>query len=308
MRRSSSRRGRSKNQHWVPQFYLRYFATPASKGKECPQVWIFAAEPDDGDEKLTSIRNVCGKRFLYSPMQPSGERDWSLDERLDSLESTLGMVWPALAENYVDLADQPLRQGLSLFIAVMYLRNPEVRSEVEQVHRKLVEMYEAAPKLPDGTPNIDTIEISGHAHPFDSSGWHEYRSWAKHEHDRFFANVVRSEATRIANDLLQKRWSIVVATEETFITTDKPVAIHHQSKERFGFGTPGTIVTFPLSSTRMLVLDDMHNEPANQYYPLKGGSGASFNFTTWRNASRFLITGRPVPVVLDEMLALAAAT
>ena len=241
-------------------------------------------------------------------MQPGGQRDWSLDERLDSLESTLGMVWPALADDFVDLTNQRLRQAVALFTAVMYLRNPEVRSEVEQIHRKLVEMYESAPKLLDGTPDIGSIEINGQVHRFNSSGWHEYRSWTKHEHDRFFAHVVHSEATRIANHLLQKRWSVVFATEETFITTDKPVAIHHQSKERYGFGTEGTMITFPLSPTRMLVLDDMHNEPANQYYPLKGGSGASFNFTTWRNASRFLITGRPVPVVLEEMLALEAAT
>ncbi len=216
------------------------------------------------------------------------------------------MVWPDLAEDYVNLADQPLRQGLSLFVAVMHLRNPEVRSEVEQIHRKLVDVYESAPKLPDGTPNIDAIEISGQPQPFEGTDWHEYRSWAKHEHDRFFANVVRSEVTRIANHLLQKRWSVVFATEETFITSDKPVAMHHQGKVRFGFATQGTIVTFPLSPTRMLVLDDMHNEPTNQYYPLKGGSGASFNFTTWRNASRFLITGRSVPDVLEEMLALGS--
>ncbi|RIK45780.1 MAG: hypothetical protein DCC58_05425 [Chloroflexi bacterium] len=308
MRRNSTPRGRSKHQHWVPQFYLRYFATAASRSEEYPQVWIFSTEPDDGDEKLTSVRNVCGKRFLYSPVQPGGERDWSLDERLDSLESALGMVWPALAEGFVNLADQPLRQGIALFTAVMYLRNPEVRSEVEQIHRKLVLLYEAAPRLPDGTLNIGSIEISGQVHRFDSSGWHEYRSWTKNEHDRFFAQLVRSEATRIADHLLRKRWSVVFANEETFITTDKPVAMHHQSKERYGFGTEGTMITFPLSPTRMLVLDDMHNEPANQYYPLQDGSGASFNFTTWRNASRFLITGRPVPVVLEEMLALETVT
>ena len=294
----------SKHQHWVPQFYLRCFATPASRNDPLPQVWIFSKEPEDGDEKLTSVRNICGKRFLYSPMQPNGERDWSLDELIDSLESTLGKLWHSLANNFVDLANQPLRQGLALFIAVMHLRNPVVRAQVEQLHGEFVAAYETVPRLADGTPNIKTIEIGGKEYPFDSSNWHDYRSWTKNEHDRFFASIVRSEAIEIADLFFRKRWSIVFDMEETFVTTDKPVAMHHGSREMFGLGTDGTVVTFPLSPTRMLVLDDMHNEPANQYYPLKSGNGASFNLTTWRNASRFLITGRPVPVVLEEMLSL----
>jgi hypothetical protein len=33
---------RAKNQHWVPQFYLRHFATPETRGKDGAQVWIFS--------------------------------------------------------------------------------------------------------------------------------------------------------------------------------------------------------------------------------------------------------------------------
>lgn len=308
MRRKPAAPARSKHQHWVPQFYLRYFATRATRHDEHPQVWIFSKDPADGDEKLTNIRNVCGKRYLYSPMQTTGERDWALDERLDDLESLLGPVWPALADAYVDLADTSIRKGLALFTAIMYLRNPEVRLAVEYIHSKLVEFCEAAPRLQDGMPDIQEVEINGQVHSVTMTGWHDYRAWTKHDHDRFFAHFVQAEATRTAEHLLRKRWSIICTDDDTFITTDKPVAMNHQSREKFGFGTQGTIVTFPLSPTRMLIFDDMNAEPANQYYPLKEGNGAAFNFTTWRNANRFLITGRPVPEVLKEMLALEAGT
>jgi hypothetical protein len=56
-------------------------------------------------------------------------------------------------------------------------------------------------------------------------------------------------------------------------------------REKFGFGTPGVMVTFPLGPKRMLVMDDMHHEPASQYYPPKDANAASFNLTTWRNAA-----------------------
>ncbi|MCI1711400.1 MAG: DUF4238 domain-containing protein [Chiayiivirga sp.] len=88
------------------------------------------------------------------------------------------------------------------------------------------------------------------------------------------------------------------------MTTDKPVGLQHQQREKFGIETQGTIVTFPISPRRILILDDMHSEPANQYYPLTKGNGAAFNVTIWRSARRFLITGRPVTEVLEEMLVL----
>lgn len=59
-----------------------------------------------------------------------------------------------------------------------------------------------------------------------------------------------------------------------------------------------------LGPKRMLLMDDMHHEPANQYYPLKDASAGSFNLTTWRNGSRFMITGRPVHSVLGEIISL----
>jgi hypothetical protein len=143
----------------------------------------------------------------------------------------------------------------------------------------LVEAFDAAPKLADGTPDIEGIEINGKYHPISSNGWHEYRAWDDAGHDRFFANLVRAEAMRIAEHLVQKRWSIVLADTDTFITTDKPVGLQHQQREKFGIETQGTIVTFPISPRRILILDDMHSEPANQYYPTDQGE--------WRGVQRY---------------------
>lgn len=304
MKRQPTIRNRAKHQHWVPQFYLRYYATPESRTSKQPKVWIFSKDEGDGDEKLTSVRNVCGQRYLYSPMLETGGRDWALDDLLNELESGLGSIWPALVERYIALDDPHVRRAVALFVAVTHLRNPDVRAQVEQMHSTLVKIYEDGPMLADGTPDIAGIEINGKYHPVSTNGWHQYRTWGKDDHDRFFVDIVRSEAIRTAQHLMEKRWSVVLAEEDTFITTDKPVGLQHEAREKFGIQTEGTIVTFPLSPRRLLVLDDLHAEPANQYYPLAEGAGAAFNFTIWRSARRFLITGRSVPVVLEEMLSL----
>ena len=49
---------------------------------------------------------------------------------------------------------------------------------------------------------------------------------------------------------------------------------------------------------------DLHQEPANQYYPLREGIAGPFNMTIWDSSSRFMITGRPIPEVLSEIVSL----
>jgi len=297
--------GRAKHQHWAPQFYLRYFATPATRDSKKPQLWIFSKNSTDGDEKLTSVRNVCGRRYLYSPKQPNGERTWELEDKLCDVETLLSQLWQALATDFVNLGDEHIRKAIALFVAVMHFRHPEIRQDVEKIHKQLVDFYKAAPQREDGIPNVDSLEIQGKTYKLNTSDWNNYNSWNQDDHHRFFAEFVQSEAGSMAIHLLRKRWSVVFSEADTFVTTDKPVVLQHQTRERFGFGTNGTIVSFPLSPTRLLVMDDLHPEPANQYYPLAESNAGSFNFTVWHGASRFLLTGRPLEEVLTEICELA---
>lgn len=224
---------------------------------------------------------------------------------MGDVETLLAQVWAELAEGYVPLDDEGVRKGLSLFVALMHLRNPAVREEVERVHERVVALFSTVPRRYDGAPDVRGVEIDGRVHELDVSDWHNYRSWGREDHDRFFAHIVQSEAGRIAKMLLSKRWSVVCSEEDAFITTDKPVSLHHLEREKFGFGTPGVLVTFPLGPRRMLVMDDMYHEPSSQYYALKDSNAGSFNLTTWHNGSRFMITGRPLPEVLNEIASLA---
>lgn len=87
-----------------------------------------------------------------------------------------------------------------------------------------------------------------------------------------------------------------------FITTDNPVITENQERERFGLRTKGTFITFPLSPTRVLCMDDKFEEPASQYYPLKDKSGAAFNQVQWAKAYRFMISNRSPVDVLTEII------
>lgn len=308
MRRKSSPSSCSKHQHWVPQFYLRYFATPESRDSKTPQVWIFSKNPEDGDEKLTSVRNVCGKRYLYSPKQLDGTRSWALDDQLNDVETLLGRIWPILATDFVDLSDEHIRKALSLFVAITHMRHPDMRYAIEGIQGNLVEVYETVPLHSDGTPMVESVKYQGKYYKFDTTDWHEYKNQGKDEYDRAFADLVQSETGRMAKHLLKKRWSVLLSQREVFVTSDKPVGLQHLIRDRYGYGTNGTIITFPLSPSRLLVMDDLDSEPANQYYPLIEETTGAVNMTIWQRAQRFLITERPVPEVLMEFDALSHAS
>jgi len=291
------------NQHWVLQFYLKHFATPETITTKSPKVWIFSKDKKDGDPSLPNIRNICAKRYLYSPIGSDGQRQWALESKLHNLESALSTVWPSLANGYVDLMQQKsIRKLVALFVSVMHLRHPDSFTESIQIHNRMVQMYEKAPKRMDGRPDIDVIEINGEMHEIDTIGWDEYRNWNKNDHHRFFARIIHSHTVFLAELLLKKRWSVIYSEKTAFVTSDHPVGKQHQKKEKFGFATEGTIISFPLSPTRLLVIDDMHCEPECQYYPLHNNDPGPFNLLIWRNGSRFMISQRNIDEVLLEMV------
>jgi len=292
---------KAKQQHWVPQFYLRYFSTPDTVFTNNPQVWIFSKDENDGNESLTNIKNICGKRFLYSPKNNEGQRSWGLEDKLSNLEKLLSEIWEQLAIDFIDLSNPAIRKALALFVSVMYLRHPDNLNKAKIVHKNIVNSFERCPKNPDGTPHINAIAINGKLFNIDVSGWHDFNSWGTIEHHRLFIDQVH-QATDLAEILMKKRWSVIFTESNQFITSDKPIFKEHLKKKIFGLDTEGTIISFPLSQRRLLVMDDFYNEPANQYYPLNAGTLGIHNFNIWHNAKRFMISGRPIIDVLNEII------
>lgn len=293
---------KSKNQHWVPQFYLREFSTPETRQSNDPQVWIFSKNDADGIEKLTNVRNVCAKRYLYSPVDNCGQRSWDVDDKLEEVESLLARVWSQVGSDFVDFRDSALRKGMALFIATMHVRHPDNLQMVKSVHEKFVSSLDKVPKNSAGYPDVDTVLYQGKELEVDLSDWGSCSDVDRDGYHRLFTETIREQAGKLAEVLLKKRWSVVLADDECFITSDRPVAVQHPTRKVFGLGTEGVIVSLPLSPTRVLILDDEFEEPGDQYYMLKWENLGGFNYGIWHGGSRFLITGRSVPEVLSEII------
>ena len=108
-------------------------------------------------------------------------------------------------------------------------------------------------------------------------------------------------AADTAELLMSMRWAVVFSDEPVFVTTDNPVTVLHPSLTFRGLRNPETSVLFPLSPTRCLHLDNRHNEPDGQYYPLND-TAPSTNLLLWRHANEHLFSHRDPDLVCAELV------
>jgi len=282
----------TKRCHWVPQAYLRNFAADPERRK----IWRFSKNQDGGDPELKPIEKVAVRFHLYAPKEAETERrNDSMERKLGSLENFLGQpLWHELSYGYVDLSSEPVRKMVSLMVAVMQFRNPAHFEMHKAFHRQMVESISAM-----GSPPF-TYEFQGEKFRLDADSWVEFRDATEEDLRRTWLADLGSAAW-YAKELMAMRWVIVEAKRPTFVTSDNPVTIIHPSLQFRGLSNPETMVTFPLSPTRLLHLDHRYSEPANVYYPLID-NGAAQNLMIWRHATEHMLSSRHPDEVCRDLL------
>jgi hypothetical protein len=293
-----------KNQHWVPQFYLREFAIPETRGDGKEQVWIFSRRHSDNLEtKRVSTRNVAAQNFLYSPLRKDGSRSFAGEQMLADVDGFLSQFWPRIANGLIDFdANQGIRRGLAWFMALLLARHPDQIEVAAKIQEEMLRLYESVPKDEQGRPKIASIEIEETTHDFDNSDWAAYRDATHADIQQNVADNIRPLTIELTEHLLNKKWAIVVAPHPVFVTSDRPVYFLNSERKRFGIRTPGTRIIFPISPTRVLLAHDDERGKANSYVHLRRGDVIPWNFLTWVHAKQFLISHFEPSLLLAEMV------
>lgn len=281
----------TKRCHWVSQSYLKAFAADEAGQK----IWRFSK--NDGDPELKPIENVAVRFYLYAPMAADGTRDDPVERKLSEVEQWFGEpIWKALCTSELDLTWEPLRKMLALIVATTYVRNPVQFETWKRIHRQMVERVSGLESMPT------RVTIGGVEHQVDASDWPDFRD-AGEERMKAAWNDYIAGAGDIAPRLLGMRTVMVAAKKPVFITSDNPVTITHPSLEFLGIRDPETTITFPISPTRMLVLDNRHSEPDGVYYELADDNAAAQNLLVWRNAMEHMFSHRHTDEVCAEFVA-----
>jgi hypothetical protein len=276
----------NKSQHWVPRFYLRYFATPESRNGKHPQIW--ALPNVEGEEFLTNVSKVAAERYLYTPLKPGGGRDTTVDERLSEVETLLAQLWPKIANNDYPL-DKGFRQGLSLFISTLYLRHPSKLQRHRHFRKAVMDAVAAAPKDGRGRPRIMSFLIGGQKYPIDTSDWEYFANATAEEEKASWNDTILSNGGFYAKYLMTLPWTVFSSNEEVFVTSDHPVVLTHRELPDPSLNAPGTIIQLPISPTRLLTIGDERFDDG-KVFRLRDGGECDFNFLIFRSARRYLFS------------------
>ena len=284
-------RQKKKRNHWVPQAYLRAFAADSPARRK---VWTLSKVA--GEPVLRPIRKVAVGFYLYAPRNKKGERDYSFEDKLASLEQQFGNpYWKHISTGYPDLTSTAIRKGLALLTAVMYLRNPRNLALMHDMHRQFVDFYSQFGELPDA------VEIDGQVHEIDEESWPAYRDADDDAIKSMWLDNVGS-AVWLAEVLMEMRWALLVSERPVFIATDNPVMVMHPELRFRGFRNKDSFVVFPLSPTRALHLDNRHSEPDAQFYDASK-TAVGLNGLLWRESIDSVFSSRHPDQVCAEILA-----
>jgi hypothetical protein len=285
----------TKRCHWVAQSYLNAFAAHQNRQK------IWRMSRNGGEPELKRIDKVAVKFHLYAPLGADGRRDDALEKKLADLENWFGeRMWKAVCNEFPDFSWKPLRKMVALLAAVTWLRTPRQFEFWKSMHLQFAEFFAHCGNLPDA------VTINDHRMEFDHSSWPAYRDATEEDMKRAW-NQWLSQAADIATMFLGMRWAIFISEKPVFITSDNPVLVGDTLSPFRGLEHQDTIVTFPLSPTRVLMMDNRHEEPDAQFYPLKNDP-ASINGLIWRNAIEHMFSPRDPHEVCAEMIANAERT
>ena len=242
-----------KNQHYVPQAYLRNFAI---SGRES----LYCFNKDSGEilEKPTSIRNIASERYFYDI---KGIDEQIVEKIFGKLEDDFGPFikrFKAKCDLHkkgvpfsrsAPVLTEVERNYLSSWLAVQFLRTRDMRDIILEVYNKIA--------LELKIHGIDEdFELEKSDHPYVHSLV-------------LFGTKIYSTTVQIFKDLI---WTVGVNTTRfPLYTSDTPVQsgnAKHNISMVGGFQSEGSFVTYPLSSEYILVLQE-RSYFANQYEVLE---------------------------------------
>lgn len=174
-------------------------------------------------------------------------------------ESHFAKVWPYVVDRADDL---DTRANIARFIATFVSRHPIQRDRLGAFNASLIGASEG---------------LSDDEHVTYSSGngksripVSEIREFARSDAESVRTDFIRMMpplSRRLADALISRRWGVVFSEGRDFVTSDNPVILNRGAsrKPAFGFGTPGTVVNFPVSPWRFIVIADEWEVPFCHY-------------------------------------------
>jgi len=121
----------AKDQHFLPQFYLRGFTDPATPSGQEPYVWIF--ELPEHRWRRRAPKNIASLRHYYAYQDENNQLVNIIEPSFAAIES-LGATLIRKLEARRELTE-PEQVHFSLFVALLTVRTPQHRKNTERIFK-----------------------------------------------------------------------------------------------------------------------------------------------------------------------------
>ncbi len=256
----------TKNQHYVPQFYLRKFANNEDKLEilDCERRKVVAPR---------SPKSVCNEEYYYSANNKLDEVSQALEKEFQRIESDISKVYDSIVKKFVNFEQitENDKMLVATFMSLQYLRGPYMRKQIQRMNEQMIKQIT---KLHFGSTHIHkffdqheketgeklTEQQRNEVIEFAQKG--EYRvemGNAAHLH-------LISEMEGFRNLLFGKEWQVYISkSSKKFITSDNPVIeLFPEWTGKFFYGPTFLQRTHQFSMTPdiLIVATDPQNPPA----------------------------------------------
>ena len=126
-------------QHYVPQCYLKEFATPDSIDNKEPLIWIFERNSRNG--RLDKIKNVLFAKDLYT-IDIGGKKNYSIEKSLGNIESEYTKVYRNIIKNRLPLNEKD-HVIFCIFVSALMQRTLRHKNSLEEFMSEVIEKMEA---------------------------------------------------------------------------------------------------------------------------------------------------------------------
>lgn len=206
-----------KNQHIIPQCYLKQFVDPNTSPGQEPYVWIFDRGNKKGKKK--SPKNILSETDFYTLKIAGGEKDYSIEKSLSQLESEYSSVFEKKIKCKIPLSDYD-HIVLCAFVAAMLQRTLKQKENIEGFFDQLIKI-------------ADDLEKAHGAKPKTSS---ELRQEKEDAHKLSMLQLI----PKITQILLKMNLAFLCASRQgSFITSDAPCFLFNEELQWQRFYGPG---------------------------------------------------------------------
>lgn len=152
-----------KNQHIIPQCYLKQFIDPNTPPGQEPYVWIFDRGSKKG--KKRAPKNILAETDFYTLKIKSGEKDYKLEKSLSQLESEYSSVFEKRIKHKIPLNDYE-HIVLCAFVAAILQRTLKQKKNIEGFFDQLITMTEETEKAHGVEPkkSLELKQVKEEAH------------------------------------------------------------------------------------------------------------------------------------------------